>query len=134
MIRLFSPFFLLVALLLGGCLRYDIRLRVINKTSAPIALQIFHDSLPTYPSLNKREYYLRAALSPGDSTGVQQMGDWVGYINTTPNKKLNLCVFYYRDVLNCPNIDSLIAHKRYAMKKVALPELQRKKWRVLIEE
>jgi hypothetical protein len=130
-----KTFFVLCVLALGisSCLRYDTRLVIDNRSSATISLQDCPTGLPAYPNLNKKEYYLRAALSPGDSTGLRPEGDWETYINSMPNKKLNLCLFDYKTLLQYDNIDSLIAHHAYVMKRVGMPELTKTKWRVVIK-
>ena len=120
---------------LSSCEYFDYRLLLVNKTRSKIATQVYNDSLPDYPSLNKREFYLRQAFAPGDSARMMQWGKqgWPYYFSRSSNGKLNLVIYDFADLEKYSSIDSMIAHKKYRKLTLDRATVEKNKWRVVIK-
>ncbi|RSK40125.1 hypothetical protein [Hymenobacter perfusus] len=121
--------------ILVSCEYWDSRLTIINKTGRKIATETYTDTVPEYPSVNQREFYLRQAFAPDSSTTMLKEGKegWPNYLESSKNSKLNLVIFDFEDVEQCKSIDSLITHKKYRIITMDKTELIKNNWQVVIK-
>ncbi|WP_155832814.1 hypothetical protein [Hymenobacter swuensis] len=121
--------------ILVSCEYWDSRLTIINKTGRKIATETYTDTVPEYPSVNQREFYMRQAFAPYSSTTMMKEGKegWPNYLKSSKNSKLNLVIFDFEDVDKCKSIDSLITHKKYRIITVNEADLIKNNWQVVIK-
>ena len=60
---------------------------IINKCGKPIIINIFDDSIPKIPSINKTEYYYRAYTDWGEMSHQLIRGSWAEHMQRNNLKK-----------------------------------------------
>ena len=130
---------LLVILLTQFCLiscdYYDNRLKIINKSRDILIAEVFPDTIPTFPSPNRTEFYLRVTIQP-DSTYIPTMPEangWEREIFRSKNNRLNLFVFGLDSLQKYESIDTLISRKIYRRVSRSKEELTKDKWIITIQ-
>jgi hypothetical protein len=123
------------SVIIQSCDFSDRRLKIVNKTGKPIALGIYSDTLPSYPSLNKTEAYLDSQVSPGELyvPSMPERNGWEKIIYNSPNKKLNIFVFKIDSLKKYRSIDSLIRNRIYNKISISEDSLQNNKWTIHIK-
>jgi hypothetical protein len=120
---------------MSSCVPLDNRLLLVNKTRRSVAVETYTDTIPSYPSINHREFYLENCLLPGDS--VRQLRwtreGWVRFVESSRNKSLNLVVYDCERLEKSVSIDSLIKHRIYRLLVVDRATLSKNKWKVVVE-
>jgi hypothetical protein len=113
----------------------DNRLLIINNSSKVICFDYEVDTVLDVPSVNKKEYFIRVRLNPGDSTRVEKVNNkdqWVWDVSQGKDSTLSIFVFDYEQVL-ATNWDSLRANKAYRRLDYKLKDLNRNNWTVIVK-
>ncbi|GAB3303410.1 hypothetical protein GCM10027348_31300 [Hymenobacter tenuis] len=119
-----------------SCDYYDSRLVLVNKTKTAICVEMAHDTIPDYPSLNRSEVCLSRSITPGteaEQTIPGSMDEWVREVNRSKNKQLNLFIYATDSVRRYHSMDSLNQTHRYTTISLSLKELEAIDWRVIVE-
>ncbi len=109
------------------------RLRVVNRSAAPIFVEVFESPVPDYQSVNGTAYYQQNFIRP-DSSATQMMvgsNGWPFYVRRSRNQRLNLCVFQAADLQRTPAIDSLIRRRQYTLWSFSEVALDSMDWTVV---
>lgn len=128
-------FLFFVACFLNSCDYYDHRLKIVNKSKNILFFETYESLNPTYPSLNRSDYYKRNLLYIDSSATVIMPGKngWEEFIKSSENKKLNLAIFKAKDLKKYLSIDTIIKKRLYNMKSISLDTLNASNWNVTIK-
>jgi|GEM_PF-2879955 len=126
---------ILLFLTFVSCEYYNGRLKIINKSDKVICFDHKSDTVLDVPSINKKEYFLRTRINPGDTTNVVLPGGterWVWEVTSGIDSTLSVFIFDYEQVLE-NNWDSLRKNKYYQRLDYPLSELNKNDWTVIVE-
>lgn len=118
---------------LASCDYYDHRLRVVNRSAAPIFVEVFESPVPDFSEMNGTAYYQEHFIRP-DSSAAQmwnEPGGWPVYVRRSRNRQLNLGVFQAADLQRTPAIDSLIRRRQYTLRSFSESALDSMGWTVV---
>jgi len=124
--------------LVGSCVMessYDNRLIIINNSNKVICFDHELDTTLEVPSVNKKEYFIRERIEPGDSTRVEISGSWTQWIREVSAAKdstLSVFVFDYGQVITS-DWDSLRSRRMYRRLDYTLEDLNKHNWRVIVK-
>ncbi|MEQ9308048.1 MAG: hypothetical protein RLN90_01235 [Balneolaceae bacterium] len=126
---------LILFLGLVSCDYYDGRLQIINKSDRVICFDHEVDTILDIPSINKKDYFIRTRINPGDTTNVVLPGStkqWIWEVASGKDSTLSIYVFDYEQVLK-NDWDSLRKSKNYIRYDFPLTELMENNWTVQVE-
>jgi hypothetical protein len=132
MTRLLSA---LVLLVLGACDYYDGRLKIINHSDKVICFDHEVDTILDVPSINKKEFFIRQRIEPGDTNRVVLPGSetkWIMEVSNGKDSTLSIFVFDYESVLK-NDWDTLRMNKKYRRLDYKLEDLNKNNWTVIVE-
>ena len=123
-----------ILLLLCACDHYDRRLEIINNSNSEVAVEIYSDTLPDFPSVTKTEFYLSHGVLPEDTSKLTKMGKngWPFAIARSSNKKLNLVIYNIDSLRKYRSIDTLIRRNIYKRHEFSEHELEKDGWRIIL--
>lgn len=127
----------ILSVLVIGCHRYDDRLQIVNRTNSEITITTSLDTVPVFPSLNKKEFYFRTRFYQGERRNLIHPGftdSWSLKIHNSKNNKLNLFVYNIDSMFSYNNIDTLIKSRIYNRYEFSEKELEEMNWEVVIDE
>lgn len=114
---------------------YDGRLKIVNQSDKVICFDHEVDTIPDVPSINKKEYFIRQRIEPGDTNRVVLPGSytkWISEVSSGKDSTLSIFVFDYEQVLN-NNWDSLRLNNKYKRLDYKLKELNKNNWTVIVK-
>lgn len=129
---------ILFVLLLGSCVRepaYDDRLLIINNSNKVICFDYELDTILEVPSINKKEFFIRERLNPGDSIRIESQGStdrWTWDVSHAKGSTLSIFVFDYEQVL-VTDWDTLRTNKTYRRLDYKLSDLNENNWTVIVK-
>lgn len=117
-----------------SCEYADNRLKVYNKSSEDIVIEVYLDSLPKVKNSKYADFYKDNVIKKGEIKNIRRLGKtaWLSIFSQSKNSKLNIAVFSIDSLVKYNEIDSLIKNKRYKMYEVTEKELKENNWLVII--
>ncbi|NOT74232.1 MAG: hypothetical protein HOP08_04830 [Cyclobacteriaceae bacterium] len=113
----------------------DDRLLIINRSGKVICFDYEVDTVLHVPSINKKEFFIRERLDPGDSTRVEKVNNkdqWVWDVSHGKDSTLSIFIFDYEQVLKT-DWDTLRANGRYKRLDYKLSDLNKNNWTVIVK-
>jgi len=114
---------------------YDGRLKIVNQSDKVICFDHEVDTILDVPSINKKEYFIRERIEPGDTKRVILPGSstkWIMEVSSSRDSTLSIFVFDYDQVLK-HDWDSLRLNKKYKRLDYKLKDLNKNDWTVIVE-
>jgi hypothetical protein len=114
---------------------YDGRLKIVNQSDKVICFDHAVDTILDVPSINKKEFFIRQRIEPGDSTNVDLFGSktkWITEVSSGKDSTLSIFVFDYDQVLK-NDWDSLRMNRKYKRLDYKLNDLIKNNWTVIVE-
>lgn len=113
----------------------DGRLKIVDQSDKVICFDYEVDTILDVPSINKKEYFMRERIEPGDTSRVVLPGSstkWIMTVSSGKDSTLSIFVFDYDQVLN-NDWDSLRLDKKYKRLDYKLDDLNKNNWTVIVE-
>jgi hypothetical protein len=122
-------------LLSQSCDYYDARLMIHNDTKRTLAIQVYEDTVPDFPSMNMTEFYLNHTVVSGATYNnvLPEKSGWEKIIYRSKNKKLNLFIYEVDSLHKYKSIDTLIKYRIYKYYTYSKEELIKDNWAVKID-
>jgi hypothetical protein len=114
---------------------YDGRLKIVNQSDKVICFDHEVDTILDVPSINKKEYFIRERIEPGDTNRVVLPGSstkWIKKVSSGKDSTLSIFVFDYDQVL-ANDWDTLRRNKKYRRLDYKLTDLNKSNWTVIVE-
>ena len=114
---------------------YDGRLKIVNQSDKVICFDHEVDTILDVPSINKKEYFIRERIEPGDTNRVVLPGSptkWIKEVSSGKDSTLSIFVFDYDQILT-NDWDSLRMNKKYKRLDYKLNDLNKNNWTVIVE-
>lgn len=114
----------------------DSRLKVTNRKTSPIAIELSEDTIPS--NLGLVDYYLRKQIKFYDTIsftgGIGGKNYWSNFISTSKNERLNIFIYDVDTLIKYMDME-YIRNNRLWVKKMQLSEaeLDSMKWVIVYE-
>lgn len=132
-----SGFFLLLLTgLVAGCVGYDCRLVVVNKTKNNIYVEDGNYLAPDFPSRELTQYIVGNPLLPDNLRCISKphKGSWPYFLQRESAGILHLFIFNVDTVAKLGHIDSSIVRGKFYRLDLPMDTLIKKNWTVEIKK